>query len=167
MKKMIQKIKKTIKNYRPPKFVIGIILLIPLFFCWIRNSNLDNDIWFLLNHGRYIFDNGFPHVEPFTIHSGLSFVMQQWLSASIFWIIYKYLGEMGLRIILLILLVIIVYIVYKLCMLLSDNKFYLSSGITIVIAMLLAAFYIVDRPQVFSCIIFLLEFYLLELYYLV
>lgn len=161
---MKQRIVNTVKNYRPPKFVIGILLLLPLVFTYIKNLKLDSDIWFLLNHGRYVLENGFTRMEPFTIHSNFSFVMQQWLSASIFWIIYKYLGELGLRLFLVIFIVLIIFIVYKLCILLSENKFYLSSSITIIIAMLLSAFYIVNRPQIFSCIIFLLEFYVLELY---
>ena len=50
----------------------------------LLTRNLDNDIWFLLTHGRYVMEHGFPMIEPFTIHEGFKFVMQQWLSAAIF-----------------------------------------------------------------------------------
>ena len=41
-------------------FVIGIV---------------DNDAWFLMNSGRYVELFGIPHVEPFTVHENLHFVM--------------------------------------------------------------------------------------------
>ena len=40
---------------------------------------IDNDGWFLLNHGRYVLEYGIPYVEPFTIHENFSFVMQHYL----------------------------------------------------------------------------------------
>ena len=88
----MKKIVDYIKRYRPPKFMIYFIFLVPIVFSYIKNAKLDNDIWFLLNHGRYVFEHGIVYIEPFSIHNNLNFVMQQWLSSSIFWIIYKYFG---------------------------------------------------------------------------
>ena len=153
-----------VKNYRPPKFVVYFVLLFPLLLCYSNNMKLDNDIWFLLNHGRYVLENGFTHIEPFTIHSNLAFVMQQWLSASIFWIIYKYLGEIGLRLLSVLILFLITVVVHKLCMLISNNKFYLSSIITFIITVSLSILFIVSRPQIFTYLILILELYFLELY---
>ena len=42
---------------------------------------VEHDTWFLLNTGKYILQNGFPTVEPFTIHQDLAFTVPQWLSA--------------------------------------------------------------------------------------
>ena len=61
---------------------LSLLLLIP---CLTIGKNLNNDIWFILNCGKYVVQNGIPNIEPFTIHEGLSFVMQQWLTAVIFW----------------------------------------------------------------------------------
>ena len=41
-------------------------------------NGVNSDAWFLLNHGRYVASFGIPHVEPFTLHEGFHFVMQQW-----------------------------------------------------------------------------------------
>ena len=46
----------------------------------------DNDIWFLLNNGRYVINSGIPVVDPFTIHEGLKYVMQQWGTSLFFYI---------------------------------------------------------------------------------
>jgi hypothetical protein len=39
--------------------------IVPL--CYLQRF-LDNDTWFLLNSGRYIQNNGFTTIEPFSIH---------------------------------------------------------------------------------------------------
>jgi len=44
-------------------------------------SGLDSDVWFILNNGRYICENGFPTINPFTIHEGLPVVLSQPLTA--------------------------------------------------------------------------------------
>lgn len=163
MKKIFNFLKDSIRNYRPPKFIILFIFLIIFIFVYFKNMPLDNDSWFLLNHGRYVFEHGIPHVEPFTIHSGFKFVMQQWLSSSIFWFVYKYLGSIGIRFLVLGVFALINYIFYKLCMLLSKNKVYLTSLCTIVFSIILAIF-MVSRPQIFTYLILLSEIYILELY---
>ena len=66
------------------------ILTIPLY--------LDNDSWFLLNHGKYVLEYGFPHYEPFTIHQNMEFVMQQWLFSVLYWIVYRSLGKSGVMV---------------------------------------------------------------------
>ena len=74
MKKIIDKF----KNFNPckPLAILYILLIITISFFTLRI--IDNDFWFLINQGRYIIENGFPTVEPFTIHNNLSFIIQQW-----------------------------------------------------------------------------------------
>ena len=64
MKKIIDKF----KNFNPckPLAILYILLIITISFFTLRI--IDNDFWFLINQGRYIIENGFPTVEPFTIH---------------------------------------------------------------------------------------------------
>ena len=59
-------------------------------------NGVNSDAWFLLNHGRYVASFGIPHVEPFTLHEGFHFVMQQWLFAWLLWQIYAHAGSWGL-----------------------------------------------------------------------
>lgn len=160
----MKKIVDYIKRYRPPKFMIYFIFLVPIVFSYIKNAKLDNDIWFLLNHGRYVFEHGIVYIEPFSIHNNLNFVMQQWLSSSIFWIIYKYFGVIGLRLLTSFILMLITFFTYKLCMLVSNKKIYLSAIITVFVTSILSMFYIVDRPQIFTYLILIVELYILELY---
>ena len=138
------------------------LLIIPFILFCIRNKTPDNDIWFLMNNGRYVLNNGIPHVDPFTIHEGLHYVMQQWLSSVIFYIVFNMFGKYGLLFFMYIIFILIVIIYYKLCYLLSKN-----SVLSIVITTIILSFldvYLVTRPQVFTYIILLLETYSLELY---
>ena len=73
-----------------------VLFVIPFVFVCFSNKKTDNDIWFLLTLGRYATNYGIPVVDPFTIHEGLSYIMQQWLSASIFWVVFDYFGKYGL-----------------------------------------------------------------------
>lgn len=58
------------KQYKSNKILlVFFIILIPIAVLLVRD--LDNDTWFMLNHGRYILKNGlYPEYEPFTVHQG-------------------------------------------------------------------------------------------------
>ncbi len=159
MKKLIKKI----KNYHPPKFVIYLFLGLIIVFNFLFKKYLDNDLWFLLKHGEYVLNNGFPTIEPFSMHENLTFVMQQWLSSCFFYLTYHWLGEIGLGILVAIIFLLIIIIIQKIGLLLTNNKFYLASLITIITSLLLTNF-MVTRPQIFSYLIILLLIYNLELY---
>lgn len=136
-----------------------------MLFVYLKNYQLDNDGWFLLNHGRYVFNHGIPYVEPFTIHKELSFVMQQWLSSLFFYLFYHFFGIKSLLFFVIIFNYLFVFIMYKLCMLLSDNNYKISSIITFLIDFILVSLkFIVLRPQIFTYILIVLMFYCLESY---
>lgn len=139
-----------------------IFLIIPFIAFCLANRGADNDIWFLLNNGRYVLNHGIPHVEPFTIHQGLHYVMQQWLSSIIFYSIYNTFGKNGILILMIIIFCLITIIYYKLCYLISNNK--KISVLIVTIVLVLSNSFIITRPQVFTYIILLLETYFLELY---
>lgn len=154
-----EKMMKSLAINKDYKFLY-LLLYMPCFFI---GRNLDNDIWFILNSGRYVLQNGFPHIEPFTIHEGMSFVMQQWLSAIVFWSIYKILGELGLILVVMLFYILFVYMTFKLCMFLSEDNFPVSYGISFVVIALMYAF-MVQRPHIFLFLIILIEIYSLEIY---
>lgn len=157
------KIINKIKNYDPPK-CIGVIFFL---FCTIAvflKFQLDNDFWFLANTGKYIIHHGFPIIEPFTMHEGLSFVAQQWLLDIIFYGLYSKLSYYGIYIFLILINSLIYYFMYKLCMLLSDNKFSLSIILTTLFDILLIIGYITTRPQIIDYLLLIIEIYTLELY---
>lgn len=163
MKKMINKITDKFKNYKPPKFLIYLLLFLVVIVVFLKNKTLDNDTWFLLSHGKYVLENGIPFLEPFSMHEGFSFVMQQWLSATIFYLVYSLFGKLGLRILVSLVFSLIIYVLLKLTLLISNNKFYLVSLITFLISVFLIPC-MVTRPQIFTYLILLFSMYLFELY---
>jgi len=132
------------------------ILTIPLY--------LDNDSWFLLNHGKYVLEYGFPHYEPFTIHQNMEFVMQQWLFSVVYWIIYSSFGKIGIIGCIYICAFLIILLIYKLCMHVSQDKFYLSVILTTVLSLPICMWFVVTRPQIITYLIILTELYCLEKY---
>ena len=140
------------------KKVLLFLLGIPFLFV---PESLDNDVWFLLNSGRYVFENGIPFTEPFTIHADFSFVMQQWLTASLFWLLYENLGTAGLFALIIVCYGLIITVTYRLCLRLSGGDFPVAYGVTFLISASVSSF-MITRPFMISALLFALEIYLLE-----
>lgn len=124
----------------------------------------ESDIWFLLSHGRYVLNNGLPYTDILSMHTGLNFVMQQWLSSIIFYVIYNYLGQVALYLFIFFINCIITFLIYKLCLIVSDNKKFVSCFISVITTILLQRVFIVPRPQIFTFIILLVILIILELF---
>lgn len=137
-----------------------VFMFVPLLMI---SFELDNDIWFLLNSGRYVMQNGFPFTEPFSIHEGMSFVMQQWLSAVIFWLCYSVFGKVCLLIVVALTFAAIIFILYRLCMLVSEGNFLVSFGVTVITAAYMSYFYR-TRPYIFTVLILAVLIFALEKY---
>lgn len=147
-------------NKSKGKIILLLLLFIP---CFLITKAIDNDLWFLLNSGRYVLENGIPYIEPFTMHNNMSFVMQQWLSAIIFWLVYSNFGFFGFFSFLFIIYGVIIWITYRLCMRITDDNFTISYAITF-FSTALVRFFITQRPHVFTLLIVALEIYCLESY---
>ncbi len=100
------------------KSIILFFLILPLATIALK---LNNDAWFLLAHGKHVFTEGIPFVEPFTIHENFDFVMQQWLFSAVFWFLYNSLGEVGLIAGVFLCAIILMLLLYKLSLLVSCN----------------------------------------------
>lgn len=153
-----------LRNYHPSKYLIFLYFFVPIMIALFRAINLDNDFWFLNNTGKYIINNGFPTIEPFTIHQNFSFIVQQWLSDVIFYYIYLFFGGWGIVFFTMLQFFLIIFISYKLTLLISDGRVSLASILTIIISSLLALNFVRSRPQMFDFILLMLTIYLLELY---
>jgi len=156
--------KKKNKEYKPSKWVYVIFFTLPLILILISFKKLDNDIWYLLSEGRYIVQKGLYSIDPLSMHSGLNVVVQNWLSASFFWLIYSAFGEMGLVFFVLLCNLAICYLLYKICYLISEKNAVLSLAIMLICNITLAAHYIVSRPQIISFILLLGVIYAYETY---
>ena len=119
------------------------------------------DTYFLFNLGRYILEQGFPHIDPFTIHENLQLVAQQWLSGILFWEAYKNFGVNGLLIVDAIIGAAIILIYWRLCLFVSGGNKILSFVISLVVGFLIM-FMIVPRPQILSALLLLIEVFFLE-----
>ena len=153
------------KNYKPGKYTSYMLFFLPLFFALFMNFSREADTWFLLSHGRYVLENGIPYTEILSMHSNFSFIMQQWLSSTIFYLIYKTFGEIGFYIFYLIINAVITYLIYKLCMVITNKKIYASTITSVLCMVILQLNFIEVRPQIFSYIILLILMIILEEFY--
>lgn len=161
------KIKEFIDNYSfftPPKIFVFLWLSVLVLFICLFSFKIDNDFWFLINTGKYILNNGYPLTEPFTIHANLEFIVQQWLTDIIFYLIYNKFGIYGMFVFMTIINCIIITLIYKISLLITNNKVKISLIITTITFMLLNYCFIITRPQIFDIILLLIELYILELY---
>lgn len=152
------------KKYKPSKWLSYLYFIFPLFLVTKINIGKESDIWFLLSYGKKIITSGFPKYDFLSMHENFSFVMQQWLSAIIFAVIYNIGGNLGISIFITSLFTVIIYLFYKLCSCVSDNKYYLSLFLTLLFSLIMLPIFITSRPQVISFVIYLLYFNLLERY---
>lgn len=142
------------------KRILFLLLFLP---CLLIRRVLDNDTWFLLNSGRYVMEHGIPHIEPFSIHENMEFVMQQWLTDVMFWNVYNRFGENGLYLIIFLCYGIIIFLMYKLTMKVSQENIFVSFIVTLLSSILVYT-YMVARPTIFTLVIVMIELNLLEDY---
>ena len=138
-------------------FLASIALFGQIFFTLPEEA----DTYFVMNLGRYILENGFPTVDPFTIHENLKLVAQQWLSGIFFWEVYKNFGVDGLRLVDAICGAMLVLIYWQLCLYVSGGNKTLSFALSLFVGLLVTPS-IVPRPQIFSTPLLLCEVFLLE-----
>jgi len=140
-------------------FALFIFLIASMLL--LITSRFNNDGWFLLNSGRYVENFGIPHTEPFTIHEGFHFVMQQWLFALGLWKIYE-IGQMqGVLLFTWTMGAVFIFVFYKLLQLVDSHDAAVSRILTVGAAALMSV-YFTQRPQIISGFIFLIEIYVLE-----
>ena len=157
----MEKIKK-IFNLKTCIYVISFLIpsMVLLLFC----QGFDNDIWYILAEGRSILQNGVYLIDPLSMHVGLQVVVQNYLSAVVFWLFYALFGLKSIYLLVVIINLVICFLLYKICMLISNNNKLLSLLTMMYIDINLSLFFVVTRPQIFSFALILLAIYLLELY---
>ena len=138
-----------------------LILAIPLMFAGVC---MDNDFWFVINHGRYILANGFTNIEPFTVHEGLAFSFEKWLTCIVFYKVYDWVGAWGMYVFMLLVFCVLIWLYYKGCLLFSYNNENLSLILTAVCMVCFGWSYMRTRPQIFSYIFLTAEVICLEKY---
>ncbi len=120
-----------------------------------------NDTYWLINTGKYIANCGLPHIEPFTIHNGLNFMVQQWLSTIFFYQCYQIGGYAGVHIMIAVIYALTLFLIYRLAIRVSEGNRLICAYLTSFIGIGLYI-YMVPRPQVFSLLMLIVEISLLE-----
>lgn len=139
-----------------------IAIAVPTAIFLIRD--LDNDTWFMLNHGRYILKNGlYPEFEPFTVHEGLHFTFQKWLCCILFWVIYKYCGKLALKVFCLIVYLAFDLVMYKLLEYIRP-KASTQHMFTLAVMNVFMGQFMFTRPQLFTYLFLAVEILVLEKY---
>lgn len=131
--------------------------------CLLLVLKPDNDVWFLLSSGRYVLNHGIPYTDPLSMHQGLAFVMQQWLSAAIFWADYSRFGAAGLIALIALVYACFMAAAFRFCMRLSQGNFLVSYAVALLGGSLLHPF-MVTRPDAITALTLMLEMVLLEGY---
>lgn len=137
-----------------------LVFLSPVLFA---SKSLDNDVWFLLNSGRYISENGFTRVEPFSIYKDLKFSFQQWLTDILFYRIYMQWGRTGLLILVMFLSSMMLLLFYSLCLLVSGHNTGQSLLATLLLSVTSSAF-MITRPYILSDLLLVAILLIMESY---
>ena len=163
-KSVLNKAKDFFSKIKISKWVILLLMLaVPLIYFSTCKLTIDNDTYFLLNHGKYILEHGFPTIEPFTMHKDLPFVIQQWLFAVGYYLVFIKLGTAWVLAGLILFNYLLMYALYKLCMLVSEKNYVLSGVMVILIDLLLLTHnFIKTRPQIITYLLLILEVYIIE-----
>lgn len=140
-------------------FIIISILILPIMNLKL---GLDTDTYFILNSGRFIENNGLYTNEPFTMHDGLNFIFQQWLTNIYFWFLYSRVGKLGLILVIYVQASVINILAYKLHNKLFNNR--LASFIGILVLSEFVGYYYTTRPQLTTIINVILVLFVMEKY---
>lgn len=136
------------------------IMIAPCLFVTLK---MDNDAYWLIQAGRNLIQDGIPHIDPLSLHEGLHYVMQQWLTAGVFALLYDSVGAIGILLFVLAVFIAIVLVLFQLCMVISNQNMFISYIVTISDTIILFLF-MTTRPYPISMLLFLLEIFVLEKY---
>jgi hypothetical protein len=112
-------LKPEVKNKQ--KWLVIILLLIPFIISLFQLRMLDNDFYFLYATGEYVTKHGFPFTDMLSMHSSMKIIVQQWLSAVIFYYVYSFCGATGIIALLYACYAAIIALVYKYLKLITDK----------------------------------------------
>ncbi len=125
---------------------------------------VDNDFWWHLRTGRYIFDSGIPRHDPFSwTAAGKPWVMHEWLSEAIIYAVQSTFGYMGNMVLFIAVSLGSVAISYALARRLGAGTRPLTG--LLVIAALTFTIFITPRPQCFTWLFFSVYLSLLVRHY--
>lgn len=126
---------------------------------------IDKDIFYTLNQGRYILNNGLYHIDPFSLHEGFKIVVQNYLYSIILYKVYHATSYLFLNIGLVFLMLIIHLLFIRVNYLISKNL-NLSILLATFTSVLFSLNGLILRAHIISFILLLLLMVFLEKYIL-
>lgn len=159
--------KQTVSQTKPfnskemPLWYKILFLSLPIIISFFQVRILDSDFYFLYKIGEYIVHRGFPYTDILSMHSGMKIVVQQWLSAVLYYFAYNTFGQYGVIGLVYICNTGIVILTYRFISMITKNDM-ISLLFTGLINFFIFDPFIVTRPQVFTYLILLATVCLLE-----
>lgn len=137
-----------------------------LIFIILVNFNLfkDGDLFFHISIGEEVINSGFITHDPFSYFELQNYSAPQWLADVALYLIYKYAGFIGIGFSMFLFYIIMYGLLYKVLtkLGLEKQKALLITSITL----LILESSILMRPQIITYILFILEIYMLEKYFI-
>lgn len=159
--------KQTVSQTKPfnskamPLWCKILFLSLPIIISFFQVRILDNDFFFLYKIGDYIVHRGFPYTDVLSMHSSMKIVVQQWLSAVIYYFFYNTFGQYGVVGLVYLCNAGIVILTYRFISMITNNDM-IALGLAGFINFFIFDPFIVTRPQVFTYLILLASVCLLE-----
>lgn len=156
------KVKEVIDKFLNIKInflVLGVILIGIFSFC-LAPVTFQNDTYYTIKVGEYIFNNGIDMMDHFSWHENLAYTYPHWLYDLLTYIIYSFSGFKGIYICTCILSSILGISIF-----LVNSKLTKQKGISFIVtigALYFLQDYIAARAQLFTFIIFIWEIYFIE-----
>ena len=144
-------------------FAIVAITCIVLFAFGISPKTLQNDTFYTIAIGDYIYNNGISDLtqDVFSWHD-IPYTYPHWLYDLGIYVIYNNFGHAGIYFSTIILTSILGIVIYKLCSKTSKNK--VVSLIITIFAMWIIKPYVAARAQLLTFVLFALTVYFIEMY---
>ncbi len=146
-----------------PKWFRAFFVLAPVIGFLLIPTTLDNDFYFLYKTGEHIVQSGFPTTDFLSMHSSMHIIVQQWLSAVIYYFLYSHLGKIGVIGFVYLCYTLLCVVMHRLTKLITHNLF-IGSVFAFLADMLAAAMFERTRPQAITILLVLLAVLLLESY---
>lgn len=144
-------------------FTIAAVVCIIVFVFGIAPKTLQNDTYYTIAIGDYIYHNGVSNLtqDIFSWHD-IPYTYPHWLYDLGIYVIFKNFGHSGIYASTIILASILGLIIYRMCSKTSKNK--PVSAIITILALWTLKPYIAARAQLFTFILFALTVYFIEMY---
>ena len=134
-------------------YLVRLVLFAAMFTgVFYIGNNIDYDLFFILNSGRYVAEYGLPVTEPFTVHENLPFVMQQWLTNVFFYHVFAAAGIFGLMSLVRMTAALTIVCHYALLRAAGANRT-VAATFAAVAGVFLCLLFLRERPQIISTLL--------------